>query len=97
MLEWIMNPYIWMGTSLVFIILTMVLGVFLFIAAKKTHMIIELKAIALLKLLFTKKYIKLISIIRANFSLIIRVANCSASHNLKIPLSSKEDNYQENH
>ena len=39
-----MNPYIWMGTSLVFIILTMVLGVFLFIAAKKTHMVVELKA-----------------------------------------------------
>jgi len=45
-MEWILNPYIWMGTAALFFLLTTVQLIFLFIASRKTHMIVELKAMA---------------------------------------------------
>jgi len=43
-LEWLTNIYLWIGISLLFILLFGILMVFLVILAKKTHAIVEFKA-----------------------------------------------------
>ena len=44
MMEIILSPYLWMGVTALFFILTFVMGIVYFLMITKTHLIVELKA-----------------------------------------------------